>query len=136
VTQLLLEAFIDLLRRPEPQEERALAELGRLAFGIEIVLQTGRSTMYALSLPQVIYLDASVLMPAIIPGHPLRLSYVDAIKKVQQASQTRIAVCDVFLEETIKHRQKAIESVRELGLENLESIKKPITYYGSTEVNV
>ena len=138
---LILEAFIDLLRRPEPAEERALAELGRLSFGIEIVLKAGRSTIYSLSLPEIIYLDANVVMPAIIPGHPLQRSYLNAIKKIQLAAQsggraTRVVVTDVFVEETIEHRQRAIHIVDELGLENLRSIRKPITFYGVTDVNV
>jgi SIR2-like domain len=138
---LISTAFIDLLRRPEPEEELVLAELGRLSFGIEVVLRAGRSTMYALSLPEIVYLDANVLMPAIVAGHPYRSLYMDAIRKVQRASRqgsrpTRVVVADVFLEEVVKHREIAIALVRELGLENLESLRKPITFYGSEDVNV
>jgi hypothetical protein len=138
---LIAAAFVDLLRRPEPPEELALSELGRLSFGIEVVLRAGRSTMYALSLPEIVYLDANVLMPAMVAGHPYRNLYIDAIRKIQRASRkgnpaTRVVVADVFLEEVIKHRQIAIDVVHELGLENLERIRKPITYYGSEDVNV
>lgn len=139
--ELIAKAFVDLLRRPEPSEELALAELGRLSFGIEVVLRAGRSTMYSLSLPEIVYLDANVLMPAIVVGHPYRNLYSDAIRKIQHASRkgnqaTRVVVADVFLEEVIKHRQIAIDVVHELGLENLERLRKPITYYGSEDVNV
>jgi len=65
------ESIGDLIRHPAPKEERALGELGRIAFGIEIVLQSGRSTMNAAAFPNTVYLDASVLMPAVTPGHPL-----------------------------------------------------------------
>jgi hypothetical protein len=134
-------AFVDLLRRPEPDEELSLAELGRLSFGIEVVLRAGRSTMYALSLPEIVYLDANVLMPAIVTGHPYRTLYTDAIRKLQGASRkgsraTRVVVADVFLEEVVKHREIAVKVVSELGLENLETLRKPITYYGSEDVNV
>src|SRR5207237_10343829 len=47
-----------------------------------------------------------------------------------------VVVADVFLEEGVKHREIAIGIVKELGLENLEALRKPITYYGSEDVNV
>lgn len=139
--QVVVAAFLDLLRRPEPHEEKALAELGRLSFGIEVVLKAGRSTMYGLSLPEIVYLDANVLMPAITKGHPFSVVYGDAIEKLKHASQqgnrpARVAVADVFLEETVKHRQRAVEIVRELSLESLEAIRRPISYYGAEDVNV
>jgi hypothetical protein len=66
----------DLLVRPSGPEAELLAELGRLAFAVQLALGHARTTFsYAATLPQVIYLDASVLMPAIVEGHPAYTAY-------------------------------------------------------------
>ena len=137
----IADALLDLLRRPDPQEEAILADLGRISFGIEVVLQAGRSTMYALSLPEIIYLDSNVLMPAIVRGHPYRPSYLGAITKLQEAAtregaSAAVVCADVFLDEIINHRKKAITLVEELGLENPETLKRRIQYFGADNVNV
>jgi hypothetical protein len=137
----IAEAFVDLLRHPDTIEEGILAELGRVSFGIEVVLQAGRSTMYSLSLPEVIYLETSVVLPAIVSGHPYQASYIDAIKRLQQASQragksTSVLIADVFLDEILNHRRKAIELVTELGLDRSDILQRRVLYYGAEKVNV
>jgi len=136
----LAEVFREMLRHPDEREETLLGELGRIAFGIEIVLQAGRSTMYALSLPHIVYLDASVLLPAIVPGHPFRRAYLNAIAKLQDAARssggTVIQITDVFLDEVVSHRRKAIEFVKAGGLDDRETLLKRIQYYGADKVNV
>lgn len=139
--QHIAEAFVDLLRRPDPKEEKVLAELGRVSFGIEMILQAGRSTMYALSLPNLIYLETSVVLPAIVRGHPLRSSYLNSIEKLREASQKvgseiSVLIADVFLDEILNHRKKAIASVEELGLEDRDTLARRVTYHGASNVNV
>jgi hypothetical protein len=134
-------AFLDLLRRPTSAEEELLAEVGRISFGIEMVLQAGRATMYASSLPEVVYLDASVLMPAIVDGHPYQHAYIGALAKLQSAaevegSSTVVMIADVFLNEIVTHRKRAIEMIAELGLESYETLNRRIQYYGADNVNV
>src|SRR5205814_1736516 len=99
------------MRRPNSKEENALGELGRLAFGIEVILQAGRATMYSTTFPDTVYLDASVLMPAITSGHPYREAYMDAIHIVQKmvGAESEVYVADVFLEEIYSHRNNAAE---------------------------
>src|SRR5260370_15422555 len=106
------DALIDLMRGPSSKEEHALGELGRLAFGIEIMLQSGRSTMYATTFPNTVYLDASVLMPALTEGHPNREAYWRAISTVREKAGTasEVYVADVFLEEIYTHRNNAIKT--------------------------
>jgi hypothetical protein len=136
----LAEVFREMLRHPDKREEALLGELGRIAFGIEIVLQAGRSTMYALSLPQIVYLDASVLLPAIVPGHPFRRVYLNAITKLQDAARssggTIVQIADVFLDEVVNHRRKAIEFVKAGGLDDRETLQRRILFYGADRMNV
>lgn len=134
----IAEAVADMMRHPTPKEEGALGELGRIAFGIEVVLQAGRSTMYATSFPDTVYLDASVLMPAITHGHPYRLPYWNAITTVQEkvGTTSEIYVADVFLEEIYSHRNNAARLVDELQLNERENLKAFISYFGPTNTNV
>jgi hypothetical protein len=137
---MLAEVFGELLRHPSPTEEAVLGEVGRISFGIELILQSGRSTIYALALPEQIYLDASFLMPAIVLGHPSQEVYSSAIGRLQEASRdvkgTAVHFADVFLDEIINHRKKAIELVRDGGLDSESILSKRILFYGADKVNV
>lgn len=134
----IADALLDLMRRPSPKEEGALGELGRLAFGIEVVLQSGRSTMYATTFPDTVYLDASVLMPAITTGHPYRDAYWNAIKTVQEnaGAASEIYLSDVFLEEIYLHRNHAVSLVDELRLNDRKNLTAFINYFSPTNTNV
>src|SRR5271166_1972863 len=136
--QHICDALIDLMRRPSPKEEKALGELGRLSFGIELVLQAGRSTMYGTSFPETIFLDASVLMPAIAIGHPYRQAYWHAINTVKEkvGTTSEVLVSDVFLEEIYSHRNNAAKVVEELKLDKLDNLKAFIGYFSPTNTNV
>jgi hypothetical protein len=112
------EVFIEMLRHPDRREETVLGELGRLSFGIELLLQSGRSAIYGFALPEVVYLDSNVLMPAIVPGNPKRKAYLSAIQRLQEAASKSggtltVHISDDFLNEIISHRRRAIEIFRE-----------------------
>lgn len=134
----IAEALLDLMRRPSPKEENALGELGRLAFGIEVILQAGRSTMYSTSFPDTVYLDTSVLMPAITLGHPYRDAYWKAIRTVQEkvGAASEIYLADVFLEEIYLHRSNAVNLVDELKLNDHKNLRAFISYFSPTNTNV
>ena len=131
-----------LIERPNRAESEILARLARLAFGVEMALERGRSAVvYPFTLPERVYLDANVLMPAIAEGHPYRASYVAAIKKLQEACrsagmETRILVLDVFLNEIVTHRLKATTFVQEGGLEDKERLARYIAFAGANYTNV
>ncbi len=134
-------AFVDLIRRPTTGEEALLAEVGRISIGIEMVLQAGRATMYQTSLPDMVYLDASVVLPAIAPGHPYQRAYVQALSRLQDALDTEgktatVFIADVFLNEIVTHRKNAIAIVADFGLEDRDVLRKRIQYYGADNVNV
>ena len=132
-------ACYDLFHRPNDTEAKLLVRLGRLGFGVEIALQQGRtSLLHRSTLPERIYLDASVLMPAIIRGHPYRATYIAAVQRLRQAQErvgnaTTVLVLEAFLNEIISHRSKAEEIVREEGLEDPEILAKYVLYAGGTE---
>jgi hypothetical protein len=134
-------AFLDMIRRPTASEEKLLASAGRISFGIEIVLQAGRTTIYSASLPEVVYLDASVVLPAIVPGHPYQQAYIQSLAKLQQAceaegSSSTVLVADVFLNEIVTHRKLAISFVEDFALEDRDTLTRRVQYFGADNVNV
>lgn len=138
----LYRAVLDLLTSPEKRETDLLAKLSKAAFGLQLVLSTPRQVLFQRhSLPERIYLDASVLMPAITSGHPLSPVYVDCLKRLSDASiriggNLEVIVGHQFLNEIISHRGLATELVRELSLEVPDRLTDHILLYGATNTNV
>ncbi|HKZ01537.1 MAG TPA: hypothetical protein VJ180_04820, partial [Pyrinomonadaceae bacterium] len=140
--QSLVLACYDLLQNPDESESRVLAELGRVAFALQLVINSPCATIaHQAVLPERIYLDASFAMPAIVEGHPYYTLYSDALRRYSTASATagmqiQIAVADEFLNEIISHREISRREVLSLGLGNAYTIADYILYHGSDNVNV
>jgi hypothetical protein len=61
----LVRSCIDLLNFPTPEESSHLSEISRSAFSVQLVLSSPRqSLLQSHALPQRVYFDASVLLPA------------------------------------------------------------------------
>jgi hypothetical protein len=133
---------IDLIQRPNAKESDILVRLARLAFGVEMALERGRSLLaYSTALPQKLYLDANVLMPSLAEGHPYREVYVNAIEKLQDVAKKsgtamQIVVLDVFLNEIVAHRANAISLVNETRLNDPERLARYINLTGADFTNV
>jgi len=142
VREHVVAAAYDMLTRPTESEARILADLGRLSYGVDVVLQHGRSSLlHPATLPEKLYLDASFVMPAIVNGHPYRPAYLEALKRWAEATSTagltpRIIVAEEFLEEIVRHRELAVETVRIQELERGEMLKRHILLYGADNTNV
>jgi uncharacterized short protein YbdD (DUF466 family) len=135
-------AVLDLLSAPEDPESKLLAELGRAAFGVQLVVATPRQALFQQhALPQRVYLDANVLLRTITEGHPLRPVYLDVFDRLTAASkqvgaQLKVLVGTQFLDEVVRHRKEAVGIVRDLHLETPENLQKLLLYYSATTVNV
>ena len=131
-----------LLVAPDDDEALLLAPLARAAFGVQLLLSSPRSALHRkYSLPQCVYLDANVLMPAITAGHPLRPVYSETLERLSEAAagvgaRFRIAVGEQFLNEIVSHRRLAIRLVEEAHLEEPESIARHIQFHGALNTNV
>ncbi len=138
----IVASCFDLLRRPTDREAAILADIGRLAFGIDIVLQHGRSALlHPRVLPDRLYLDANVAMPAIVDGHPYRPTYLDILKRWRDASlaaglQPELMLGDVFLNEIISHRERALDIAATQGFDDPEKLRKHVLFYGGEYTNV
>src|SRR3989344_3449439 len=131
-----------MIRSPEPRESAVLAELGRVSFGLEIVLQAPHDTLFhALTLPEILYLDANVLMPALVTGHPFHEAYSSSIKRLKEAALSsgksmRICVYDGFLNEVVSHRRLAEDELRHLDNDARKHLAREAMFSGSQNMNV
>ncbi len=131
-----------LLNAPESRDAAILAKLGRVAFGIQLVLASPRQTLFHQhALPRAVYLDASVLLPFITAGHPLEPTYREVIARLARAARQKgtemsISVGRQFLEEIVAHRQRAIEMVQSGGLEDPETLSRHIQFHSAVNTNV
>jgi hypothetical protein len=136
------DTIVHIINYPEREEANALAEISRAAITVQLLLSSPRSALaHAYTLPGKIYFDASVLLPAIVPGHPIHTGNISAINHLQDAAKNAGRRCDLavtypFLEEILVHRTNAIELVRELKLEEPENIAEHVVFYGAERTNV
>jgi thymidylate synthase len=132
--QALARSISNLFNQPNSQESALLGDLGRVAFGLQLV-SNNPCLAFSEVLPEKIYFDASVLMPAIVEGHPYSSAYRDAISRLRRAVQSSgkelsLWVTKDFINEVISHRNLAIREVNELGLFNPENLERHIGLYG------
>jgi hypothetical protein len=141
-SKALANAIFDVFRHPEDKEANLLADMGRVAFALELVLNHARWTVATPALlAATVYLDASVLMPAIVEGHPHGPVYADALSRMTEAAQaagerTRILTARAFLNEIVAHRALAIAQVEDQGLEDPETLRRHILMWGADRSNV
>lgn len=135
-------ACYDLFQNPDEIESEILAELGRVAFALQLVINNPCSIMaHQVVLPEHVYLDASFVMPAEVEGHPYKPLYSDALNRFREASKAagitaNVAIADEFLNEIISHRAIALREIQGLSLGNSETIDDYILYQGIENVNV
>ena len=131
-----------MLMAPTEAEAKVLTELGRASFALELTIQCPRNTLFHSSvLPQKVYLDANVLMPALTYGHPYHDVYratMDRLRQAvaQSAGSVKIIAYYGFLNEMVSHRRLAIEEVEGWGESFREGIVKEAVYYGTANMNV
>lgn len=131
-----------MLATPTEAEATVLSELGRASFALELAIQCPRNTLFhSAVLPQKVYLDANVLMPALTYGHPYHDVYRQTIDRLRQATTHSAANVQVvayygFLNEIVSHKRLAIQEVEEWGESFREGIVKEALYYGTANMNV
>lgn len=133
---------VAMLTTPTDAEATILAELGRASFALELAIQSPRNALFhSTVLPQRIYLDANVLMPALTFGHPFYEVYRDTIERLKDAvsksgGTVQIFAYHGFLNEMVSHRKLAIHSFEEWGDVFLDGVTKEALYYGTSNMNV
>lgn len=138
----LVRTFDSLFLRPTAEEAELLGELGRVSFALELAFQAPRSTLFhRATLPKRVYLDANVIMPAIIEGHPNQRLYNTAIRRLKEASTQAGIPCQFvvfhgYLNEIISHRRAALDAAAKAG-EDFDAVaRSDVLFHGAANVNV
>jgi len=127
---------------PSPVEAKLLAEIGRVSFSIALIYSAPRTAVsHASLLPERIYLDASVLLPALVPGHryfDLYQSTIRALNKIsRKVNKTfSVLVYDGYLNEVISHRWRALHEYEMEGEGFNDFAIRQATLDGSQNINV
>ncbi len=130
------------LQNPSEEESAVLNELGRVSFALEMAFQSPRSVLFHEAvLPRVIYFDASVLLPALVTGHPFCKVYSDAISQLKKASnkaaiKLKLKVSSAYLNEIISHRNNALSYSAQFQDEFPVIAKRDALFHGTANVNV
>ena len=138
----IVHATTDLLQNPDSDQERILGELGRISFGVELALEAPHDTiMHALTLPQRIYLDTNILLPAIVPNHRFHEIYAATIGRLLEAAaqahvNVEVVVSREFLEEVIGHRRLALQEVALMEPNVKNEIEMEVMFRGADNINV
>lgn len=140
--QRLLRVCQAMFQHPSEEEASILGELGRISFAVELAFQSPRSVLlHNAILPRHIYFDASVLLPALVTGHPFSAMYLDAIDRLRSAASAaaidlKLRVCTVYLNEIISHRNNAQEYGAQGGDDFASVARSDALFHGVTNVNV
>lgn len=132
----------DLIQRPNQKEAQILVELGRTSFALELVSRAPRDTLlHELTLPERVYLDANVLLPALAPGHPFHDVYKRTLARLGEAAAPTLAGIELvayrgFLNEIVSHRRIAVERMQNADQADLATLRKEAQLYGSSNMNV
>lgn len=135
-------AISDMLQRPSDEEAEILSEVGRSAFALQILFSSPRQTQHhRFALPGKIYFDSNFLLPAIVPGHPMRPLYESVIQRLKGAATKNrtpleLVVAYQFVNEIVSHRKLAQETVRRLDLEDPRRLRQHIAQIGAHNGNV
>jgi hypothetical protein len=138
----LLRICSNMFAHPSQEESDVLGELGRVSFAVELAFHSPRTTLLHKTIfPKLIYFDASVLLPALVEGHPFSPVYKNAIKKLKDAAARavnplKLRVCTVYLNEIISHRRNAIDYYKEVGADFPAVAHADAIFHGVTNTNV
>lgn len=138
----LVRVLVSMFQNPTEEEAQILGELGRISFAVELAFQApGSVLLHKAVLPSRLYFDASVLLPAIVDGHPLFKLYSDAVRRLREAAASAVTplhlkVCKVYLNEIISHRRNAEDYCKAVGSNFIEISQSDAMFHGAANVNV
>jgi hypothetical protein len=131
-----------LFQRPTEEESSLLGELGRVSFALELAFQAPSSTLlHKATLPNRVYFDTNILLPAFVEGHPQYKTYANTIKQLQEASfssgnKLQLVAYSGYLNEMMSHKNAALAFARESGDDFEDFARSDALFNGTANVNV
>lgn len=131
-----LRTAYSLFEKPNKKEAKILGSVSRIAFLSDLALhQPDLKSLNMRNPIRHVYLDASILMPAICSYHPRSTFYQRIIQKARK-NGIQCSVSDGFLEEIVKHRELAVQAFDDEFRGKEDRFKEYIWFHGSECVNV
>lgn len=131
----LFAATKSLLSAPTGDEASTLASLARMVMMTDVVINAPTLKSFS-GFAEVakIYLDANVLMPALLPNHPRQAAYSQILANARERG-TRIIASTAFVNEVASHRYGALQAYKLGGFENRETFTRYVQLFGSDGIN-
>ena len=131
---LATDALTDLITSPDAEEEQILTNIAAVVFGTALLLADPLlADRVAHPFQRGTYVDASVLLPWLANGHPLRLAY-DSVLRSFDLSNVR--VLPGYLNEIVNHKRLALESFRQCGFDDPARFKRYAGLFELHNINV
>lgn len=127
-------ALTDLITTPDAEEEQILTNIAAVVFGTTLLLADPLlADKVTDPFHRGTYVDASVLLPWLADGHPLRLAYDSVLRSFDLSS---VRVLSGYLNEIIHHKQLAQETVKRAGFDDIERFKRYASLFELHNINV
>lgn len=131
----LLAATRSFLSSPTQDEEPRLASFARLVMMTDVVLNAPTlETMAGVADVSKIFLDANILMPAIVAYNPNHETYNQILQAARERG-TGLVSTTAFLNEIVSHRERAVEAYKVGGFEDRETFVRYVRLFGSGGIN-
>lgn len=132
IASLVADLMEQLMKQPDPEEERVLANVSVVVFATALLLGDPAAAQHAAAQFEAgAFVDASVVLPWISEGHPLQRAY-DAI--LSSFGSGRIRILDGYLNELVNHRRLAIQAMKE-GLDDDGDLRRYVGLFELHNIN-
>ncbi|HEY3136616.1 MAG TPA: SIR2 family protein [Blastocatellia bacterium] len=127
-------ALSDVITSPDPEEEQILTNIAAVVFGTALLLADPLlADKVADPFQRGAYVDASVLLPWLADGHPLRLAYDSVLRSFDLSG---IRVLTGYLNEVINHKRLAVEVVQQNRFDDTARFKRYASLFELHNINV
>jgi hypothetical protein len=127
-------ALKDLITSPDAEEEAILTNIASVVFGTALLLTDPLlAEQVATPFERGTYVDASILLPWLADGHPLRGAYESVLRSFDSSG---VRVLTGYLNEIISHRRLAIDAFRENGFDDVARFKRYASLFELHNINV
>ena len=126
--------LIDLIVSPDAEEEQILGNIAAVVFGTALLLADPlQADRVSNPFHTGAYVDASVLLPWLAEGHPLRLAYDSVLRSFEPGT---VRVLSGYLNEIVSHRRLAREHCERAGFDDENKFKRYVNLFELHNVNV
>jgi len=131
----LFAATKSLLSAPTGDEASTLASLARMVMMTDVVINAPTLKSFSgFADVAKIFLDANVLMPALLPNHPRQTAYSEILASARERG-ARVIASTAFVNEVASHRYGALQAYKLGGFDDRATFTRYVQLFGSDGIN-